>query len=140
MQFWNNLLIGNSSFFLYTNNNYPVAITTEPTCTISNACNGNLMSQSRDKCLLNFSKWRHSAKNKQNATNHISNSCIMYPSGLPDMYTRTQGPQALGCCVHIRQITRAHDTTDMNHDCRLIACSGQIITRANTRVITGSII
>ena len=53
----------------------------------------------------------------------ISNSCIMYLSDLPDMYTQARGPlgprawvqrpSSLG--VHIRQITRARDTTDMYH-------------------------
>jgi len=60
-----------------------------------------------------------------------SNSCIMYPSDLPDMYTHTRTPpqaQGRGCTVHIRQITRARDTTDMYHDCRLIARGGQLST------------
>ena len=58
-------------------------------------------------------------------------SCIMYPSDLPDMYI-----QAQGVGVHIRQIMRVRDTTDMYHDCRLIASGG----RPNTRAITGPVI
>ena len=40
----------------------------------------------------------------------ICNSCIVYLSNLSDMYT-----QAESVGVHIRQITRARDTTDMYH-------------------------
>jgi len=39
-------------------------------------------------------------------------SFIMYLSDLPEMYTQAQGK---GKGVHIRQITRTHDTADMCH-------------------------
>jgi len=45
-----------------------------------------------------------------------------------------------GMGVHIRQIMRARDTTDMYHDCRLIARGGQPITLASMKALTGSVI
>ena len=38
----------------------------------------------------------------------------MGKSDLPDMYTQARG-HSLRAWVHIRQITSAHDTTDMYH-------------------------
>ena len=43
-------------------------------------------------------------------------------------------------CPTVWVATRTCDTTDMYHDCRLIARGWQPITLANTRAITGSII
>jgi len=40
------------------------------------------------------------------------NSCIMGPSNFPDMYTQAK-PEDMG--LHIKQIMRARDTTDMCH-------------------------
>ena len=44
----------------------------------------------------------------------LCNSCIMYLSDLPDIYSGAIRPESVG--VHIRQMTRAHDTTDTYHD------------------------